>query len=69
MERHNLSAIKKTVEDFFSKMTFSVLSVDIDFGKDEKESVDIFVKIDEPQVLIGEKGQTLLEIQKMPLQK
>jgi spoIIIJ-associated protein len=33
--------------------------------KDVKEAVDINIKLEEPQVLIGEKGQTLLEIQRL----
>jgi spoIIIJ-associated protein len=33
--------------------------------RNNKESVEINIKLEEPQVLIGEKGQTLLEIQRL----
>lgn len=69
MDRENLKIIKQTVEDFFSKMTFNVQNISaeafIQEGDNKNEAVELFIKIDEPQVLIGEKGQTLVEIQKL----
>lgn len=79
MNKENSNIIKETVKIFFSKMTFEILSIDLnpvslnleDILKDSSEkninneSVELVVKSLEAQVLIGEKGQTLLEIQKI----
>lgn len=68
MDKNNLKIIKQTAQEFFSKMTFSVLSATVVLAESEKGgafSVDLEMKIEEPQVLIGEKGQTLFEIQKL----
>ncbi|MBU3895941.1 hypothetical protein KKG36_01305 [Patescibacteria group bacterium] len=61
--------IKEIVEEFFSKMTIPArveLKSDLegDFLKEEDRSLDISIKVDDPQVLIGEMGQTLNEIQR-----
>jgi spoIIIJ-associated protein len=78
MNKEDLRKIKEIVEDFFSKMTFNIFNLEVnpysleiedilaeDSKKDEKELVNIFVKSKDPQILIGEKGQTLFEIQKL----
>ena len=54
--------IKKAVEEFFEKMTFST-EIKVENFSEEPETVVINVEIAEPQILIGEKGQTLNEIQ------
>jgi len=68
-----IKEIKKVVEEFFQKMTFPV-EIDIKtplknivFHKEEEnfDTVLINLKSDEPQILIGEKGQTLIEIQNL----
>ncbi len=68
--------IKEIIEDFFEKMTIKA-SVDLktttldleEILKDKeevsKEAVDAAIRVDDPQILIGEKGQTLSEIQKI----
>ena len=75
MNQQNLETIKKTVEDFFQKTTFEVevdllpefeerrssLASSEDSAKEE--TIHINLKTDEPQILIGEGGQTLNEIQ------
>ncbi|KKP31316.1 MAG: hypothetical protein A2312_00650 [Candidatus Staskawiczbacteria bacterium RIFOXYB2_FULL_32_9] len=78
MNKEDLGKIKKIIEDFFSKMTFDIYNLDInptsleiedilaeDSKKDEKDSLNLVVKSKDPQILIGENGQTLFEIQKL----
>lgn len=60
MERENLEKFKKIIEDFFRKTTFEV---EIDFLPEKDSTVSLNLKTDNPQVLIGEGGQTLAEIQ------
>lgn len=74
LEQKDLNIIKKTVEEFFNRITISISSIDIDLSVvknnkslegEEKSLVDLSVKLDEPQILIGQGGQTLFEIQKL----
>ncbi len=68
--------IKEVVETFFEKMTIiaSVLEItteDAVEGKKqesevgEREVININIKTDEPQILIGQQGQTLFDIQRL----
>ena len=54
--------IQKIIEEFFNKMNFSV---EVKLGPLEKETLPVEVKTQEPQILIGEKGETLLSIQRL----
>ena len=56
----NLEIIKKTIEEFFEKTTFKVI---FDSFLEEEQTIFINLKTEEPQILIGENGQTLNEIQ------
>ena len=56
----NLEKIKKITQDFFQKMTFEV---EIEFLPQKDLTLPINLKLEEPQILIGEGGQTLTEIQ------
>ena len=75
LSKDNLEEIKKTVEEFFKKTTFEV---EIEFLSEleehrsslasteasaKDETISINLKCEEPQILIGEGGQTLSEIQ------
>ena len=61
MNPQNLKTIKKMVEEFFEKIPFEV---EIDLLPEKEGTVPINLKMtDEPQILIGEGGQTLNEIQ------
>ncbi len=60
MDPQNLQTIKKTVEEFFQKTTFEV---EVDLLPEKEGTIPINLKTDEPQILIGEGGQTLNEIQ------
>ena len=72
LSQNNLTKIKETVEEFFKKMTFEV---EIEFSPQEDHNfsttpeeekiytLPINLKTSEPQILIGERGQTLAEVQ------
>ena len=73
-DKNDLEKIKEVTKEFFKKMTFEV---EIEFlpqeesrplsDGEEKEisTLCINLKTKEPQILIGERGQTLLEIQQL----
>jgi len=56
----DLEKIKKITEEFFGKTTFKV---EIEVLPEKDQTVPINLKTEEPQILIGEGGQTLTEIQ------
>ncbi len=60
ISQENLEIIKKTTKEFFGKTTFEV---EIEFLPQKDETIPINLKTDDPQILIGEGGQTLAEIQ------
>ena len=59
MNKENLEKIQKIVKEFFQKMT---IDGEIKISPKD-ETLTINLKIEDPQILIGEKGQTLFEIQ------
>lgn len=61
INKENLEKIKKISQEFFEKMSFHP-EIEVKILPNE-ETVAIDLKIEEPQVLIGERGQTLSEIQ------
>lgn len=60
LNQSDLEKIKKELAIFFGKMT---LEVEISFLPQREETVPINLKVENPQILIGERGQTLSEIQ------
>jgi spoIIIJ-associated protein len=60
LNQNDLEIIKATTEEFFNKTTFEV---DIDFLPEKDQTIPINLKTEDPQILIGEGGQTLAEIQ------
>lgn len=56
----NLEEIKKVTKEFFKKTTFEVK---IEFLPPKDLTIPINLEADSPQILIGERGQTLVEIQ------
>lgn len=60
ISQENLEIIKKTTKEFFGKTTFEV---EIEFSSPHDQTIPINLKTDDPQILIGEGGQTLVEIQ------
>ena len=66
IEKEDIKKIKEIAEEFFEKMTISALKIEAgssDTGTGDV--IDLDIKLDEPQILIGEKGQTLFEIQRL----
>ncbi|MCD6550114.1 KH domain-containing protein [bacterium] len=57
-----IQKIQKIIEEFFDKMNFSV---EIQLKPLEKETLPVDIKTSEPQILIGEKGETLVSIQRL----
>jgi spoIIIJ-associated protein len=59
MNSENLKKVQKIVEEFFRKMTIDgEIKISL-----KDETLVINLRIENPQILIGEKGQTLFEIQ------
>ena len=63
MDKNKISKIlKKESQTFFDKMGFEV---DIKVEAEDSEQFIILAKVDDPQVLIGKKGETLGLLQKL----
>ncbi|MCK4473980.1 KH domain-containing protein [Candidatus Parcubacteria bacterium] len=60
LSKEDFDKIKDIVKEFFQKTCFDV---EIEFLPQKDTTIPIDIKTDEPQILIGEGGQTLVEIQ------
>ena len=60
LNQGDLKKIKEIVEEFFKKMTFEI---EIEILPQKDLTLPINLKLKEPQILIGEGGQTLFETQ------
>lgn len=70
MAQSNIEKIREIIREFFSKTGITLEAIEIKVP--QESTIPINLKMEEPQVLIGEGGQTLLEVQrllKMILQK
>lgn len=75
MNQIDLETIKQAVEEFLQKMTLSGFSVKAEFfgqpderasdGKQSEDCVDIALTLSDPQLMIGQNGQTLFEVQRV----
>ena len=66
LEKNEISQIKEEVEMFFQKMTIRVSHLDFHHSMvGEKEVLNIDATIDDPQILIGQQGQTLFELARL----
>lgn len=66
LQKSELNKIKEIAEEFFEKMTIEVLRVDAESSSEENaDSVSLNIKLEEPQILIGQQGQTLFEVQRL----
>lgn len=63
LEQTDIEKIEETVKEFFEKMTTPVLYIETSLLS--PDAVNLNVKLQDPQILIGEKGQTLMEIQRL----
>jgi spoIIIJ-associated protein len=62
MTGEDIKKIKKICQEFFEKMGFfETLKV----GKVQEKTLPVELEVEEPQVLIGQGGQRLLEIQRL----
>jgi len=62
MDQINLKKIKEAAEEFFVK---TGLPVEVETSGLEDQTVYINLKTEDPQIMIGERGQTLTEIQRL----
>lgn len=62
MDQINLEKIKKAAEEFFGK---TGLAIEVEIKKPEDLTIPVNLTMEEPQILIGERGQTLAEIQRL----
>jgi spoIIIJ-associated protein len=60
ISKEDFEKIKRIVKELFQKMT---VEGEIEVLPLEGETLPINLKVEDPQILIGEKGQTLFEIQ------
>ncbi len=60
--KKELEKIKKITEEFFEKMDFDV---EIEVKKINDSIIPIYIKTEEPKTLIGEKGQTMIDVQRL----
>jgi len=74
LEQNQIDKIKELAEEFFTKMTMPASIVDANLSsekkdvggiQEDKDVVNLEIKLDEPQILIGQGGQTLFEIQRL----
>ncbi len=63
MEEQDLITIKESVRELLEKMTVGILDIDVQtVMASERELVKVEINVQEPQVLIGQGGQTLFEL-------
>jgi len=66
LDQNDIQKIKEATTIFFTKTTIPPLSVECSvLSEGDKDSAQVDVKLKEPQILIGEKGQTLFEAQRI----
>lgn len=63
MEPINVEKIKEATQEFFSKTGLPVEAIEVKSPQDS--TIPINLRVEEPQILIGEGGQTLLELQRL----
>ena len=62
LKKKDLEIIKEETERFFEKIRFEV---EFEFLPQKEETLSIRIKMEEPQLLIGKEGRTLLMIQRL----
>ena len=71
LEQNQINKIKELAREFFDKMTIELSFIDVGMSPEGAETgegrdvVDLDIRLDEPQILIGQQGQTLFEIQRL----
>jgi spoIIIJ-associated protein len=62
LSQSDIEKIQKEIYIFFQKMTFDIV---VELLPPEENTASINLKSDDPQILIGEGGQTLFDIQRL----
>ena len=62
LTKQDLTKIKEIVQEFFEKMT---IPVEFKVELLKEQTLAISIEMENPQILIGEGGQTLLEVQRL----
>jgi len=66
IDQNDLEIIENTTKEFFEKITIIPSLVRASKTAEQiNDVVDLDITLEEPQILIGEKGQTLFEIQRL----
>jgi len=66
LDQKDIDKIKKATEEFFEKITITANIEEASFSAQESgDSVRLDIRLQEPQILIGQGGQTLFEIQRL----
>lgn len=76
LNQEEIKKIKESTKEFFEKITSIVYSIEANLpyadknifkgeGQTAIDTIELNIRIEEPQILIGEKGQTLFEIQRL----
>lgn len=66
IEEGGIKKIEEFVKEFFAKMTIAVLRCNINQSFfEEKDIIEAEIELAEPQILIGQGGQTLFEVQRL----
>ncbi len=65
IDQNDIKKIKDATGEFFEKMTMAVSIGSVNLEKGSQDVVNLDIKSDEPQILIGQGGQTLFEIQRL----
>lgn len=76
-DQNKINQIKELAEEFFSKMTVDTSQTEVSLEPFEKKEIteddatgikgviNLKINLQEPQILIGQQGQTLFEIQRL----
>ncbi len=80
LDQNDIKKIEQAAKEFFEKTTIAVSKIETKVEANQEEPfaespagqtdgasdvVNLSIKLDEPQILIGERGQTLFEIQRL----
>ncbi len=66
ISQEEIKKIKELSKEFFEKMTIEVSDIEADFSVlGNNDIAKLRIRMDEPQILIGEAGQTLAELQRI----
>jgi predicted RNA-binding protein Jag len=65
-DENDIKKIKQATEEFFQKTTIAITSAEINYNQEtDADVINLEIKSEEPQILIGQQGQTLFEIQRL----